>query len=493
MLHFSFDRKLTLVMAALLAASAVSVVALTPAASGEIRPLLQSLGNISCSSPNPCQEGSNAGMGAGLEGISAKGKGVIGQTSFASTSSSNGQAGVLGIDHSTSGVFDVGVKGTSTKGFGVSGVSNSSSFPGAGVSGLLGPPSGLLVFAAGAVYGDSRDGSGVLATSANASAVVAASGNSFGVDGLTFNKSLTTGRSLSGVLGNDASSDGGHLNAGVSGVSKNGIGVVAFSNNFVGANVVGGNISLGVPALSIVDNSSVADFIDACLQGTAFPCNSSKAIFRVNNNASLSAQGFASFGGSIEGACLNIQTGGCFSGDVNISGQYQKSGSCVAGCAVATAAHPGRAVVSYVPTQSLPTVDDFGEATLQNGYAYVRLDPAFANVIDQSANYLVFLTPEGDSRGLYVMQKTVRGFAVHENMGGHSSLAFSYRIVAKPLGSREARLPMVELPKLRSSLPIQARRFHPKPRPYVSPTQFGAVESNRPLLILGRFARHPRR
>jgi hypothetical protein len=144
---------------------------------------------------------------------------------------------------------------------------------------------------------------------------------------------------------------------------------------------------------------------------------------------------------------------------------------CVAGCTAASARSPGRAVVSYVATQSLPTIDDFGEATLQNGLAYVRLDPAFANVIDQRSNYLVFITPEGDSHGLYVTQKSLRGFAVHENMGGHSSLAFSYRIVAKPLGKQEQRLPMVEVPKITRHMPT-VPRFH-------TPTHEGPQVSSR--------------
>ena len=111
MLHSRFERKLILIVAALLGVGAVFAAALTPAASGEIRPLLQSLGIISCSSANPCQEGSNSSTGPGLEGISAKGKGVVGQTKFNSTSTSNGQAGIFGNDLSSSGAFDMGVKG----------------------------------------------------------------------------------------------------------------------------------------------------------------------------------------------------------------------------------------------------------------------------------------------------------------------------------------------------------------------------------------------
>jgi hypothetical protein len=90
----------------------------------------------------------------------------------------------------------------------------------------------------------------------------------------------------------------------------------------------------------------------------------------------------------------------------------------------------------------MPSIDDFGEAQLVSGHAYVRLSADFANVIDKNVNYLVFITPEGDSRGVYVTDKTQVGFTVKENQGGHSSLAFSYRIVAKPYGVNKPRLPM---------------------------------------------------
>src|ERR1700694_1658129 len=142
------------------------------------------------------------------------------------------------------------------------------------------------------------------------------------------------------------------------------------------------------------------------------------------------------------------------------SGSYQKNATCVAGCTVATTASAGRAVTTYAPTVSQPTIEDFGEAQLVNGQASVRLDPKFANVVEQNAAYLVFITPEGDANTLYVTQKSRAGFMVRESHGGRSSLMFSYRVVAKPFGSREARLPMVELPKLRSSSPKQ-RAWHP--------------------------------
>ena len=104
----------------------------------------------------------------------------------------------------------------------------------------------------------------------------------------------------------------------------------------------------------------------------------------------------------------------------------------------------GTDVRTYAGRQSLPTIEDFGEATLQNGRAYVRLDPAFARTIATTQPYLLFITSEGESRGLYAANRTLAGFEVHEMGGGHSSVAFDYRIVAKPLADTSARFVAVK-------------------------------------------------
>ena len=108
-------------------------------------------------------------------------------------------------------------------------------------------------------------------------------------------------------------------------------------------------------------------------------------------------------------------------------------------------------------------MEDFGEAQMVNGEARVALDPAFANVIDEGSNYLVFLTPEGDCKGLFLASKSRTGFDVRELQGGHASIGFEYRIVAKPVGDRSVRLPMITL---RSHAPPQIVAHHmPKLRP----------------------------
>jgi hypothetical protein len=99
-----------------------------------------------------------------------------------------------------------------------------------------------------------------------------------------------------------------------------------------------------------------------------------------------------------------------------------------------------RMVETYAMQSPENWMEDFGSATLTNGVATVAIDPAFAETVSANAEYHVFLTPNGDSKGLYVTAKSATSFEVHESGGGSSSLAFDYRIVAKRLGHEGERL-----------------------------------------------------
>jgi hypothetical protein len=85
-------------------------------------------------------------------------------------------------------------------------------------------------------------------------------------------------------------------------------------------------------------------------------------------------------------------------------------------------------------------MEDFGSGMVQNGVAVVKIDPAFAETVTADASYHVFITPNGDSKGLYVIRKTATSFEVRESGGGTSSLSFDYRIVAKRRGYEAQRL-----------------------------------------------------
>jgi hypothetical protein len=89
--------------------------------------------------------------------------------------------------------------------------------------------------------------------------------------------------------------------------------------------------------------------------------------------------------------------------------------------------------------------EDFGEARLVNGKAEVRIDPGFAAVVQ--GPYHVFITPCGDSNGLYVSSRTRKSFGVREQQRGKSTLVFSYRIVAKRKDIRGLRFVKVKSPE----------------------------------------------
>ena len=74
--------------------------------------------------------------------------------------------------------------------------------------------------------------------------------------------------------------------------------------------------------------------------------------------------------------------------------------------------------------------EDFGSARLVGGVAVIRLDSRFTQTVNAKMEYHVFLTPNGDCKGLYVNQKNATSFEVRELGGGNSSIKFDYRITA---------------------------------------------------------------
>ncbi|MBD5604019.1 MAG: hypothetical protein IAI48_02860 [Candidatus Eremiobacteraeota bacterium] len=116
-----------------------------------------------------------------------------------------------------------------------------------------------------------------------------------------------------------------------------------------------------------------------------------------------------------------------------------------------------------------PTMEDTGTAQLVGGASAVRLDPAFAATIDNAPPYRVFLTPHGDSRGLYVASEAPASFVVRESQGGRSSLSFDYRIVAAPLGHTRDRTAMLTRAELEARMPGRLKHRSP------ASTSFGAA------------------
>ena len=72
--------------------------------------------------------------------------------------------------------------------------------------------------------------------------------------------------------------------------------------------------------------------------------------------------------------------------------------------------------------------------------AVIHLENMFGQAVNTGIDYHVFLTPNGDCKGLYVSQKSATSFEVHELGGGTSSIAFDYRIMAKRKGFENIRM-----------------------------------------------------
>jgi hypothetical protein len=106
---------------------------------------------------------------------------------------------------------------------------------------------------------------------------------------------------------------------------------------------------------------------------------------------------------------------------------------------LADAGNGTRKVETYSMQSPENWMEDFGSGVLERGVATIKIDPTFAETVSQTADYHVFLTATGDSKGLYVIRKTAASFEVRESGGGVSSLAFDYRIVAKRRGFEAQR------------------------------------------------------
>jgi hypothetical protein len=253
-------------------------------------------------------------------------------------------------------------------------------------------------------------GEGIVSSSMLGNAVEAHNPGGNAVYAETNNPSGMTKHCAYGVVGIDQSEDGGTMNFGVSGRSYHGTGIFGTSGTGIGVS----GASRTAAGLAGTSASDVEPALE--IQATG----SGPLMFARN---------------AMNVKVLKLDQ----AGNLTITGVIKTSGPCQTGCS-----RPGTHLISYAPQESSPTMEDFGEGQLIDGSATVRIDRAFANAIDQTKDYLVFITPYGDSKGLYVATRSPAGFLVRESGGGHSTLGFGYRIVAKPYGSTDTRLPLVQ-------------------------------------------------
>jgi len=268
--------------------------------------------------------------------------------------------------------------------------------------------------------------------------------NASGVKGVA----TTTGGSSNGVFGTTSSAGGygvlgsgpfvgvygstsGSLSTdyGVQGVATgNGVGVAGTGNTISGEGGALGNLA-GVWGDTNLSGTTFA----AGVAGTADNASAGKFFNDSNSYPTLELQNDGSGGLDATVLVAQGQSGVC---SMNAGGDLNCTGKMVTAASV----NGGASKVALYSMQSPENwFEDFGSGNLRNGVATIALDAQFAQTVNVAAGYHVFITPNGDCKGLYVSNKTGVGFEVRELGGGISTVSFDYRIVAKRAGYENVR------------------------------------------------------
>jgi len=314
--------------------------------------------------------------------------------------------GLLGINTNSS-PFSSGLQGQSTKnGTGVSGYSNA----GFGVSGTSSSATGVSGSSSTAwgTYGYSQSGPGVQGQSINNEGVVGYSSNSNGVDAAS-----GTGNGLVAIAGSNG----------------RGIFAVGGTGDAIYGSAGWGNGAVGIRATNDGDNGS---------DGNGADIEGSYVGVVARNKAGM---GYPLVAADTNGTDLMFVDS---AGDLFYHGglfQFAKT-------------RDGHVATTFGATTASPTIEDNGTAQLVGGQANVQLDAAFAQSIDIRKAYVVMLTPDGDTKGLFVASKSPTSFVVREVQGGRATISFDYHIYAPALGQAGHR--MTEM------TPAQAAAMMPK-------------------------------
>jgi hypothetical protein len=373
------------------------------------------------------QNSASTGNAAGVYGVSSSsvGFGVLGEVS------SPAGIGVAGNNSATSGTAP-GVYGgsVSTAGVGVYGVSAATSGTTAGVVGASASTAGYGVYGEGivGVYGidTSADGEnyGVYGTSPQGD----------GVYGTSIQGEGVYGNGLYGVYGNGVAFgvSGNGEEVGVTGVG----GLVGIGGTAGGQSITGSSPPLDAGAWGDTGGTS------GSFAGVLATADSNNALFAANNDPSgdyptMVAENFTT---ATHNPVFQTSSPNTYSGSRHCTIDTSANLTCTGVVSGVVQQGDGKQTAIYAMQSAENWLEDAGSGELANGSARVELDPAFAQTVNAGVEYHVFLTPNGDSKGLYVSHKTATSFEVHEQGGGASSIAFDYRIMAKRKGYENVRL-----------------------------------------------------
>jgi hypothetical protein len=382
-------------------------------------------GEGSAAEPGPDRSGYATNVG--VLGVSTQFTGVAGTTDgfecgvYGQSGDNQGippglRAGVLGCSRLASGVRgwsfqDYGVGGESTTGSGVWGGSQRA----VGVSGQTGG------FPFGPQFTDPRNPTVPDERRGGPAGVKGTATEDFGVVGTSFKASGVLGQSggpplfdqkvsyVGGVTGSSLAVSG------LVGVSQKSFGVLATSRDNHG---VWGSSGKDIPTVAFSPNTLVRRV--AGVLGTSHEQVGVMGL----STAQPGIVGYAVDNVGIYGESQK-HPAGFFNGAVTVTGALTAASK----SAIVPFPDGSRRVLHCMESPE-HWFEDFGSGKLRRGRAVVKLDGDFAKVVKLS-DYRVFLTPEGDCRGLYVRKRRGPTFEVRELQEGDSSVAFSYRIVGK--------------------------------------------------------------
>jgi len=224
---------------------------------------------------------------------------------------------------------------------------------------------------------------------------------------------------------------------GVYGGSGNGAGVLG---NYNGTNtaVLRAGVS-GICSTAAANNGGVGVYgYNAIASG-----NQRMGVYGSYNASAfgLGVVGIA-FGGSLITGNNDIAVVGWRANNANYSGYFNGNHVIVNGTKSASVGTSKGNQLLYVTESPGVWFEDIGGGQLINGQAHIEIDPLFMETIFVDANHpmRIFLQEEGESNGLIVIKDADnKGFTVKEKNGGTSSIAFSYRLMAKRLHFQDHR------------------------------------------------------
>lgn len=266
-------------------------------------------------------------------------------------------------------------------------------------------------------------------------------------------------------------------NTAIEGYSPNGSGIVGISDTYLGvygyctgpngAAVSGWNPE-GTGIAARGKTLGVFGTGDTGVQGTSVTGNG--VVGRTSSNTAAGVTGISDgtnygagvFGHSIDGSGVDgaSENGVGVSGSSvsNWCGQFMGINNTTKGVYISVpAGQPGLQVASGTKnaivatsqgTRTLYTEEatavwftDYGFGHLQAGHAIASIDPLFAETVNLSEPYHVFVQiNDAEAEGTAVINKTVSSFEVVELRQGRSNAEFSYRLVAKRHGYEINRL-----------------------------------------------------